>query len=90
MGYSQGCFFYHCAVILKHVNHVWDPNPFRFNNHWLSHNSFPDTIHSIQNVIDISDWKDFVLKKKLKDLKLVFKSWNKQVFGNIDSHIDNI
>lgn len=38
----------------------------------------------------LSGWKAFVLKDKLKALKGVLKSWNYQVFGTIETHIASL
>jgi hypothetical protein len=33
-------------------------------------------------------WKGYVVKEKMKLLKRVLKTWNKDVYGNMDSKID--
>ncbi|MCH85190.1 LINE-1 reverse transcriptase like, partial [Trifolium medium] len=78
----------HCPLIVKYDGHDWGPKPFRFNNFWLNNKSFHKVVEDAWNSFQVSGWKSFVLKEKLKLLKVVLKQWNKEVYGNVDYKIE--
>jgi hypothetical protein len=80
----------HCPVVLRYNNVDWGPRPFRFNNHWLLHKDFKSLVEDWWGSNSIVGWMGFVLKEKLKGLKVVIKAWNKEVYGAIDSKISRL
>lgn len=77
----------HCPIILKTVCSNWGPRPFRFNNFWLQHPGFGDMVKNFWEGIEVEGWAAFVLKEKLKNLKVELVRWNREVFGHLDTKI---
>eukprot|EP00253_Pinus_taeda_P003585 PITA_03585 len=58
--------------------------PFRFEKFWIEHPNFLTMVEKWwPEPIDEEGSKMFNLQKKLKNIKLRLKDWNKTVFGNI-------
>ncbi|KAK2426239.1 hypothetical protein P8452_40952 [Trifolium repens] len=66
----------HCPLVLKYSNSDWGPKPFRFNNFWLQNSSFNHLVLNNWGAHDLEGWMGFILKERLKRLKLVIKEWN--------------
>ncbi|WJX46636.1 hypothetical protein P8452_33416 [Trifolium repens] len=60
----------HCPLILKYSNSNWGPKPFRFNNFWLQNSSFKELVSNAWGAQVIEGWMGFVLKERLKRLKV--------------------
>jgi len=77
----------HCPLVLSIDTQNWGPKPVRMLKCWvdfLGYNSFVrDTWCSLQ----ISGWGSFVLKEKLKLLKLALKDWHQRHAQNLPAHI---
>jgi exonuclease III len=80
----------HCPIIVKYDGHDWGPKPFRFNNFWLDNKAFPKVVEDAWNSFQVSGWKGHVIKEKLKLLKGVIRTWNKEVYGNVDHKIEMV
>jgi hypothetical protein len=78
----------HCPIVLRYLDQLWGPKPFRFNNYWLDHRALPSVVQQSWEQHNNSGWMAFKLKEKLKSLKGSLKIWNKEVFGDIDHKID--
>eukprot|EP00253_Pinus_taeda_P029800 PITA_29800 len=58
--------------------------PFRFKKFWIEHPNFLTMVETWwSEPLDEEGSKMFNLQKKLKNIKLRLKDWNKTVFGNI-------
>eukprot|EP00253_Pinus_taeda_P028175 PITA_28175 len=58
--------------------------PFRFEKFWIEHPNFLTMVEKWwSEPLDEEGSKMFILQKKLKNIKLRLKDWNKTVFGNI-------
>ncbi|KAK2445049.1 hypothetical protein QL285_016023 [Trifolium repens] len=79
----------HCPIWLLHSNLNWGPKPFKFNNCWLDHPEFYSFVQNTWEGSVVQGKKAFVLKEKMKRLKLALKKWNRDVFGIIDLSIDS-
>jgi hypothetical protein len=66
----------HCLLVLKYNSSDWGPKPFCFNNFLLQHRDFKELVSNAWGEVEISGWMCFVLKEKLKRLKVVIKEWN--------------
>ncbi|WJX67033.1 hypothetical protein P8452_51532 [Trifolium repens] len=77
----------HCPLVLRYNCVDWGPRPFRFKNHWLLHGDFKNVVEASWRSNSLSGWMGFILKEKLKGLKVALKAWNKQVYGVIDTKI---
>ncbi|KAL8536190.1 hypothetical protein ACS0TY_011723 [Phlomoides rotata] len=67
----------------------WGPKPFRFFNAWLSYPRFKEFVIDKWRSYEVGGWDGFVLKEKLKRLKMDIKQWNKEVFRQIDGKIED-
>ena len=65
------------------------PTPFRFENMWLKEEGFKEVLRKWWEGIQVSGSASFILIEKLKTLKPILRSWNKKVFGQIDSKKQN-
>ena len=63
--------------------------PFRFENMWLKEEGFKEVLRKWWEGIQVSGSTGFILTEKLKALKPILRSWDKEVFGQIDSKKQN-
>jgi exonuclease III len=77
----------HCPLLLKRNGFDWGPKPFRFNNAWLDHKDFAKLVEEFWRLQRVEGWMGFVLKEKLKRLKIHLKDWHKREFGGGDERI---
>ncbi|KAL7202514.1 hypothetical protein ACSBR1_034063 [Camellia fascicularis] len=77
----------HCPLQIMEDVRDWGPKPFRFLNAWTPHPNFSQLFVSFWSNTTFAGWFDYILFQKLKHLKLILKSWNIEVFGNITSKI---
>lgn len=80
----------HCPIVLRCNSSDWGPKPFKFNNCCLLHDNFHNMVEQMWVSLEVSEWKAFVLKEKLKLLKSFLRTWNKEHFGELDSSINSI
>jgi len=59
--------------------------PFKFENMWLQEEGFVDRVRLWWASYSFQGSPSFVLAQKLKALKVDLKSWNEQLFGNVES-----
>ncbi|RVW15364.1 LINE-1 reverse transcriptase-like [Vitis vinifera] len=59
------------------------PVPFRFENMWLKEEGFKDLLKGWWQSLSFNGSFSFILVEKLKALKAILKSWNKDVFGQV-------
>ncbi|GAU42970.1 hypothetical protein TSUD_188430 [Trifolium subterraneum] len=78
----------HHPIWLECSNINWGPKPFKFNNFWLDHPDFIPFVKATWESMNIHGKKAFILKEKLKRLKEVLKTWNREVFGIMDLDIE--
>ncbi|GKV04879.1 hypothetical protein SLEP1_g16976 [Rubroshorea leprosula] len=78
----------HCLISLTSNNANWGPRPFKLIDSWTSHHDFGKMIQSLWNSFQVERYWGFKCKEKLKALQMHLKQWNKDVFGNIDSQLD--
>ncbi|WJX34031.1 hypothetical protein P8452_22182 [Trifolium repens] len=78
----------HCPIWLVSSKVNWGLKPFKFNNCWINHPGFFDFVKTTWENLEFHGNKAFVLKEKLKSLKLSLKQWNREVFGIVDLNID--
>jgi hypothetical protein len=80
----------HCPLLLKYLNRDWGPKPFRFNNFWLENKNLPKVVESYWSNHHVEGWMGFVVKEKLKGLKLVLKDWHKHAYGGLEDRIGGL
>ena len=57
--------------------------PFRFENMWLKEEGFKDLLKGWWQSLRFNGFFSFILAEKLKALKAILKSWNKDGFGKV-------
>ena len=60
------------------------PTPFRFEVMWLRVEGFKELLKGWWQGMIFSDSSSFVLAEKLKALKAILKTWNREVFGRVE------
>jgi hypothetical protein len=63
----------HSPLVLKYYNGNLGPKPFRFNNFWLENKQLLYVVEFFWRNYHVEGWMSFVLKEKLKGLKVVLK-----------------
>ncbi|MCH83868.1 LINE-1 reverse transcriptase like [Trifolium medium] len=71
----------HCPLVLKYDTINWGPKPFRFNNSWLNNKNFHGMVTKVWQDQHFFGWMGFILKERLKGLKVAIKEWNVELFG---------
>ncbi|XP_058746325.1 uncharacterized protein LOC131619219 [Vicia villosa] len=65
----------------------WGPKPFKFNNGWFDNKFFLPYVESSWKDIKVYGRSDYVLKEKLRLLKIRLHDWNVAVYGKNDLEI---
>lgn len=78
----------HFPIFIEEEVKDWGPSPFRFFNQWMQHHSFKEFVSEKWNTFNIQGWGGYVVKKKLKLLKVELKKWREEVFGCLDMKIE--
>ncbi|XP_026437705.1 uncharacterized protein LOC113335903 [Papaver somniferum] len=75
--------------ILLNTNPNWRTGkiPFKFFGPWLDHKDCKDIVTECWQR-NLSGSSAFIIARKLKDIKLKLKVWNKEVYGNIKTNIE--
>ncbi|XP_019427226.1 PREDICTED: uncharacterized protein LOC109335545 [Lupinus angustifolius] len=79
----------HCPTVLKYDVNDWGPSPFRTNNRWFSNVEFGKFVEGTWNDLEVNGRGSFILKEKLKLLKISLKRWNKEHFSMLDRKIND-
>lgn len=66
---------------MKYSQHSWGPKPFRVINVWFQEYGFKQWVESEYSKLTVQGWGAFVLKEKLKQLKVKLKEWHVQYNG---------
>ena len=73
----------HSPILLDVGGVKWGPSPFRFELMWLKTEGFKETLRNWWQGMSFEGSTSFVMMQKLKELKGVLKTWNKEVFGHV-------
>ncbi|WMV31904.1 hypothetical protein MTR67_025289 [Solanum verrucosum] len=77
----------HSPLALESGDWTSDPSYFKFKNMWLQHEGFHDMVKKWWQGYIVNGSPDFILSQKLKFLKKDLVTWNKEVFGKLNSRI---
>ncbi|XP_057452293.1 uncharacterized protein LOC130744119 [Lotus japonicus] len=77
---------YHCPVILSSSLVIWGPKPFRVLNCLLQDPKLKSFVEEEWPKLKFQGWGAFILKEKLKALKVLLKRGNLDVFGDVNKH----
>ena len=75
----------HFPILLEGGGMKRGTSPFRFENMWLEEKGFKDQMKKWWGSLNFIGTYNFVLDAKLRALKDILKTWNKEVFGLIDT-----
>ena len=62
------------------------PFPFRFKNMWIKEEGFKDLIRVWWQSFEFRGISSYVLMEKLKAIKILLKTWNKDVFRRVEEN----
>ena len=60
--------------------------PFRFENMWLKAEGFKELVNSWWQGLSFSGSSNYILVEKIKALKPLIRTWNKEVFGKVEEN----
>ncbi|KAK9289093.1 hypothetical protein L1049_017564 [Liquidambar formosana] len=80
---------HHPLLLVATHNSFSGPRPFRFIDAWTYHSSFMKIVSDCWKSTIAYGCPMFILREKLKRLKLCLKAWNKEVFGHIDNRVQD-
>jgi len=66
----------HCPLVLSVDEENWGPRPFRFLKCWSDNPGYKQFVKDKWNSYDVDGWGGYVLKEKLKLMKVVLKNWH--------------
>ena len=75
----------HFPILLEGGGMKRKPSFFRFENMWLEEEGFKDQMKMWWGSLNFIGTFNFVLDAKLRALKDILKTWNKEVFGLIET-----
>ena len=75
----------HSSILLDGGEMRRGPTLLRFENMWLKEEGFKEVLRKWWKGTQVSGSVSLILTEKLKALKHILRSWNKEVFGQIDS-----
>ena len=76
----------HCPILLDSNGVRTGPSPFRFEVMWLKYAGFKEILKGWWQNFQFYGSYSFILSAKLKALKGVLKTWNREVFGKVETN----
>jgi len=84
----------HCPLLLAMDDQNWGPKPVRMLKCWADFPGFDSFVRDTWSSLQVSGWGSYVLKEKLKLMKLVLKDWHQSHAQNLPARLltlkDNI
>ncbi|GKV49682.1 hypothetical protein SLEP1_g56420 [Rubroshorea leprosula] len=80
----------HCPIMVKTSVADWGPKPFRVLDAWQQHPQFKKVIEDKWKELEEEGYAGYRCKQKLKRFKDFLKGWNKEVFGNMETHFQHV
>ncbi|MCI29977.1 cysteine-rich receptor-like protein kinase, partial [Trifolium medium] len=80
----------HCPLLLSVDEENWGPRPVRMLKCWHDIPGFKQFVIDKWRSLQIDGWWGFVLKEKLKLIKMALKEWHGSHVRNIPGRIDNL
>ncbi|XP_057453104.1 uncharacterized protein LOC130744964 [Lotus japonicus] len=74
----------HSPILLRASTVDWGPKPFRVMNCWFDDVRFKPFVRDTRQKLQVEGWAAYVLKEKLKILKGELKTWNRDVFEDLN------
>lgn len=76
---------YHCSIVLKDTTIDWGFKPFRALDCWWDDKGVVKFVVEFWSSMEVEGWGEYVLKEKLKRLKMKLKVWYKEHFGFVQN-----
>lgn len=67
---------------------IWVSKPFRVLNCWFGNKEFVKFVKKSWEDFMVTSISDYVLKEKLKLLKIYLKKWNAEVLGRLNLEVE--
>lgn len=80
----------HCPVLYRISDLNWGPKPFKVLNCWFSDPRFVGFVTQEWGGLNFSGTGAFVFKEKLKRIKASLKTWNSDIFGDIQRNCKEV
>ena len=77
----------HFLLIVKEGGWDWGPKLFRFNYHWLVNRRFMGVVEGLWRDNSVEGWMGYVLKEKLKGLKVGLKEWRNEEYRELEEKV---
>ncbi|KAL8545034.1 hypothetical protein ACS0TY_005295 [Phlomoides rotata] len=78
----------HVPIYIEGSKKDWGPRPFKFFNQWIQHPSYKGLVEKVWSSSLKQGWAGFVIKEKLKELKMELKEWSTTTFKGMDRRIE--
>jgi hypothetical protein len=79
----------HCALVLSASEEDWGPRPSRMLKCWRDIPGYQLFVRDKWKSLQVDGWGGYVLKEKLKLIKVALKDWHKTHAQNLPSRIDS-
>ncbi|PNX62506.1 cysteine-rich receptor-like protein kinase, partial [Trifolium pratense] len=80
----------HCPLVLAADEEDWGPRPSRMLKCWKDVPGYNMFVREKWNSLQFDGWGGFVLKEKLKGIKIALKDWHKAHTQNLPSRIESL
>ncbi|CAJ2637040.1 unnamed protein product [Trifolium pratense] len=80
----------HCPLVLSANEEDWRPRPSRMLKCWKDIPGYKLFVRDKWNSFQVDGWGGYVIKEKLKMIKVALKDWHKTHAQNLPSRIDNL
>ncbi|GAU47231.1 hypothetical protein TSUD_107670 [Trifolium subterraneum] len=80
----------HCPLVLVASEEDWGPRPLRMLKCWKDVPGYDIFVKEKWNSLQVDGWGGFVLKEKLKMIKVALKEWHMSHVQNLPSRIDSL
>ncbi|KAL8462975.1 hypothetical protein ACS0TY_033030 [Phlomoides rotata] len=78
----------HVPIFIEGCKKDWGPRPFKFFNQWIQHPGYKELIEKVWSSSTKQGWASFVIKEKLKEVKIELKTWSNEIFHGLDRRIE--
>jgi len=80
----------HCPLVLAVDIQNWGPKPVRMLKCWADFPGYDSFVRDTWRSLQICGWGSFVLKEKLKSLKLALRDWHQRHAQNIPARLSSL
>ncbi|MCI47942.1 cysteine-rich receptor-like protein kinase, partial [Trifolium medium] len=80
----------HCPLVLVANEENWGPRPSRMLKCWKDIPGYQQFVRDKWTVLQLDGWGGFVLKEKLKMIKLALKEWHEAHAQNLPRRIEGL